>query len=170
VLLLGHPKLRQTATELVQLYRSKDLVEKGFQSIKSLIKLRPLFHYTDPKVQAHVTICMLALLLERTLEHRLRTAGLPMTAPTCISLLSGCNLNQRRTSDGSSIYDITEANPDQLQILDSLGLQSLTDDDSLRGSLTPRAIPTPGATGHRRSSKPRHRRGDPTAGHGGMKR
>lgn len=140
VLLLGHPELPHTAKELVNLYRIKDTVEKDFQTIKSLIKLRPIFSYTDPKVQAHVTICMLALLLQRTLERRLRNAGLPLTAPACIDVLKTCHLNQRR-SDAEPIYDITQINAAQRQILDALELDKLAADEFLRSQIVPRPLP-----------------------------
>jgi hypothetical protein len=146
ILLLGHPELPQSASELVNLYRSKDAVEKDFQTIKSVIKLRPIYSYTDPKVQAHVTLCMLALLLQRNLEHRLRTAGIPLTAPACIDVLKTCHLNQRR-SDDKPLYDITQVNSDQQKILTALGLEQLADDDHLRASITPRCSrPQPSTT------------------------
>ena len=62
-------------------------LEKDFQTIKSLVKLRPIYSYTDPKVQAHVALCILALLVQRSLEQRLRAAGLSLSAPACIDIL-----------------------------------------------------------------------------------
>ncbi|MCK4304946.1 MAG: hypothetical protein KAY24_11980 [Candidatus Eisenbacteria sp.] len=130
VLLLGHPELTHTARQLVDFYRIKDTVEKDFQTIKSCIELRPIYSYTDPKVQAHVTICMLALLLQRTLERRLRSAGQPMTAPACIDVLRTCHLNQRR-ADGEPLYDVTQLSTAQSEILAALGLEHLADEKSL---------------------------------------
>jgi transposase len=136
VLLLGHPDLPHTARQLVNFYRIKDTVEKDFQTIKSCIKLRPIYSYTDPKVQAHVTICMLALLLQRTLERRLKTAGLHLTAPACIEVLRTCHLNQRR-SENEPLYDITQLNSAQREILVALGLEQLADDEHLRAQISP---------------------------------
>jgi AraC-like DNA-binding protein len=151
VLLLGHPELPQSAKELVSFYRIKDTVEKDFQTIKSLIKLRPIYSYTDPKVQAHVTVCMLALLVQRTLERRLRSAGLPLTAPACIDLLKSCHLNQRR-SDDEPLYDITHLDAAQQQILSALGLEQLADDEHLRAVITPRC-PVPSASPKRKQGR-----------------
>lgn len=157
VLLLGHPELTQSASELVNFYRIKDTVEKDFQTIKSLVKLRPIYSYTDPKVQAHVTLCMLALLVQRTLEQRLRTAGLPLTASACVDVLKTCHLNQRR-SDDAPLYDVTELDAAQQQILAVLGLQQLADDDHLRAGITPRR-PAPAASPKRKQGRrPRRRR------------
>ncbi|MCK5802956.1 MAG: hypothetical protein KAI66_09000 [Lentisphaeria bacterium] len=156
VLLLGHPELPQSARELVSFYRIKDTVEKDFQTIKGVIKLRPIYSYTDPKVQAHVTLCMLALLVQRTLEHRLRTAGLPLTAPACIDVLKTCHLNQRRADD-EPLYDITQLDAAQQQVLAALGLEQLADDEHLRARITPRCL-APSASPERKQGRRSRRR------------
>jgi hypothetical protein len=125
VLLLGHPDLPQTAAELVGLYRGKDVVEKDFQTIKGFISLRPLFHYTDPKVIAHVTVCMLALLVERTLRNRLRAAGLDISACTALEILADCRLTERAAPDGASFYSLTSLNTEQDRLLVALALSHL---------------------------------------------
>jgi len=158
VLLLGHPELPQSAMELVNFYRIKDTVEKDFQTIKSLLKLRPIYSYTDPKVQAHVTLCMLALLVQRTLEDRLRTAGLPLTAPACIDVLKSCHLNQRRSDDNEPLYDVTQLDAAQQQVLAALELEQIADDEHLRARITPRrpaSTPSPERKQRRRSRRRR---------------
>ena len=138
VLLLGHPELPHTAEQLVNLYRAKDMIEKDFQTIKSVVKIRPIYSYTDPKVQAHVTVCMLALLLERTIKNRLREADLPMSAAECTEVLSTCHLNERRTAD-MPLYDITQVTERQRRILSALGMEHLCDDRHMRERISPRA-------------------------------
>lgn len=91
VVLVAHPDLPHSAAELCVLYRAKDAVEKDFQVIKSLIKLRPVRHRTDRKVRAHVTLCMLALLLERSLKRQLKGK---YTAGAALEHLGSCHLNR----------------------------------------------------------------------------
>ncbi|MFH1468757.1 MAG: hypothetical protein ABIO70_30495 [Pseudomonadota bacterium] len=69
-----------SAEQLVLLYFSKDVVEKDFQTIKSELDLRPIRHRTDLKVCAHVSLCMLALLLQRVAEQLMAAEGAPRTA------------------------------------------------------------------------------------------
>jgi len=140
VLLLGHPELEHSGVELVDSYRGKDVVEKGFQSIKAIAELRPIYHYRDSKVQAHVTLCMLALLLMRSLEQRFRDAGVAMTASACIEALAPVHLNLRAPTNGQAIYDITRPNADQRDILSALELGGLADDKVLRPKITPRPV------------------------------
>lgn len=139
VLLLGHPDLTHSATELVQHYRGKDVVEKDFQTIKSLVKLRPIFSYTDPKVLAHITICMLALLLLRTLTTRLANTQAPVSAQAAIEILEDCRLNQRDTDAGTPVYHLTRLNQEQEEILSRLNLAQLADQGHVSAAITPRS-------------------------------
>jgi transposase len=140
VLLVAHPELRHSAVDLVQLYRDKDTVEKDFRTIKSVLELRPVFHYTDPKVHAHVTLCILALLLERTLEERLRRSSQPLTtAPACFEELAGVHLNLLRSdADEEPAYCLTEPTQAQNALLRSLRLTHLIDDEEIATRIHPR--------------------------------
>lgn len=139
VLLVAHPELPQTAAELVSLYRAKDAVEKDFQTIKSDLELRPIFHHTDPKVRAHVSLCMLALLLERSLEQRLRKAGAPMTAPACFEELAGGHLNMVATGPDEAVaYIATEPSAEHRHLLERLRLDHLVEHDKMVARIQPR--------------------------------
>jgi len=141
VLLIAHPQLSLSAAELVQLYYAKDAVEKDFQTIKSVVKLRPVFHHTDPKVRAHVTLCMLALLVERTLEQRLSSTPVAMSATACFERLTGCHLNLVRASpDAPTQYVLTETTQAQRAILRSLRLGELVEEEVVQVRLTPRNL------------------------------
>ena len=53
------------AVATVGLYKSLARVERAFRSLKSIdLELRPVFHWTAPRVRAHVLLCMLAYYLE----------------------------------------------------------------------------------------------------------
>ena len=140
VLLVAHPEIVRGAAELVQLYRDKDAVEKDFQTIKTELRLRPVFHHTDPKVRAHLSLCMLALLLERSLEQRLRQVDAPMTAPACFEELSTCYLNVLETSPSTDpAYALTTPSAEQRAVLERLGLLGLIDEDGLVERIRPRS-------------------------------
>lgn len=76
-LLVGHPLLQMDAAEAIAAYRQKNVVEADFCTIKSVLQLRPTFHWTDAKIQSHVTLCILALLVERAIETTLAASSLP---------------------------------------------------------------------------------------------
>jgi hypothetical protein len=136
-LLVAHPEVSMSASALCQLYRAKDTVEKDFQVIKSFIKLRPIWHRSDAKVRAHVTVCMLALLLERTLDRRLQD----MTAVMALQALTTCCLNRFEDGAGNSHYAVTQPDAEQRTILGKLQLQDLAEGADLIEGLRPRRTP-----------------------------
>jgi transposase len=137
--LVGHKALSQNAQELVDIYHAKDAVEKDFHEIKSVVKVRPVRHRTNPKVRAHVTLCMLALLLNRTLEHRLASVGMKLTASCALEQLKNRHLNMIKVTDEvESFYTVTECNDEHIRILDALGLSALADDDEVARMIMPR--------------------------------
>lgn len=135
-LIVAHPDVLGSAEEIVSLYFAKDRVEKDFQTIKSVLDLRPVNHQTDPKVRAHVTICMLALLLQLSIEQRIRQAGLEMTGASALDTLESARLNLFAGRVG--VYSVTEPDTDQRRVLKALNLQQLADDERLNEILHPR--------------------------------
>jgi hypothetical protein len=64
------------AAQVVATYRSLARAERDFRSIKSIdVDLRPIHHWTQDRVRAHVLICMLAAYL----AWHLRQAWAPLT-------------------------------------------------------------------------------------------
>src|SRR5665811_1510805 len=64
------------AAKVVATYKSLARVERDFRSIKSIdLDLRPIHHWTETRVRAHVFICMLAAYL----TWHLRAAWAPLT-------------------------------------------------------------------------------------------
>ena len=143
LLFVCHPELTQSGAEIAAAYRRRDLVEKDFQTIKGEIKLRPIYHYKDSKVSAHVTLCMLALLLERVLQSKLRAANQSITAKSCFELLQTCHLNRHRGAEGQSLYyTLTVPTDEQRRILSALGLDRLVSEEAVQRATTPRLIAT----------------------------
>lgn len=135
IIIAAHPQLPHTATQLIQLYRDKDMVEKDFGIIKGLVELRPIRHRTEKKVRAHVTICMLALLLERTLNKKLRQH---CSARIALELFETCRLNRYAIGDSDSAYFLTALKPEQQRLLHALRMQELADDGYLTDMISPR--------------------------------
>jgi hypothetical protein len=59
------PAAQSDAVATVRAYKSLSSVEHAFRSLKTVdLELRPVFHWTAPRVRAHVLLCMLAYYLE----------------------------------------------------------------------------------------------------------
>jgi hypothetical protein len=59
-----------TAEDLALGYKQLMRVEQCWRQLKSGLRMRPVFHFRPWRIQAHVTIAMLALLVERIAEIR----------------------------------------------------------------------------------------------------
>ena len=65
VLRTNVPANRLDTAEVVKAYKSLSRVERAFRCLKTGdLELRPVFHWTAPRVRAHVLLCMLAYYLE----------------------------------------------------------------------------------------------------------
>src|SRR6478609_9374574 len=69
------PKKLLDDAATVGAYKGLARVERAFRSLKTVdIHLRPIFHWTPPRVRAHVLLCMLAY----HVEHHIRARLAPM--------------------------------------------------------------------------------------------
>ena len=69
---------------------------------------------------------LLALLVQRWMEHHLRTVGLPLTAKVCLETLKTSYINELRAPWGDS-FTLTDTNDEQRAILRALDLEHLAD-------------------------------------------
>ena len=66
-------KETMTAEQLVSTYKSLAQVERAFRSMKSIdLHVRPIYHFNDDRIRAHVFLCMLAYDVEWHMRDRLR--------------------------------------------------------------------------------------------------
>jgi hypothetical protein len=72
VLRTNLPKERLDTPGVVLAYKSLGHVERAFRHFKlSDLEVRPIFHYTEGRVRAHLLLCMLAYLLQCTMQQAL---------------------------------------------------------------------------------------------------
>jgi transposase len=73
VLLLESTDMTMPPQEIVKQYKGLAEIEGGWRSLKSSLILRPVYHWTERRIRAHVFICVLALQLERYIRNKLKT-------------------------------------------------------------------------------------------------
>ncbi len=67
------PKDQLDAGATVAAYKSLAHVERAFRSMKTVdLNVRPVFHYSETRVRAHVFLCMLAYYVEWHMRQRLK--------------------------------------------------------------------------------------------------
>jgi transposase len=63
------------ASEVALAYKGLWMVERAFRELKSSLEVRPVYHFTERRVRAHVFICFLAFHLECVMHEHLRASG-----------------------------------------------------------------------------------------------
>ena len=74
--------------EVIESYKDLIEVERAFRTMKSVLDLRPMYHWLEPRVRAHVLICYLAFLIERYVELKLRNHKAGFSALSAFENLS----------------------------------------------------------------------------------
>jgi len=113
--------------DLWRMYMQLVEVEEAFRTQKSELKIRPIWHQTEDRVQAHLLFSFLAYALWKTLQAWMERAGLGRGARTVMEELSrikACDVILP-TSSGRPIKLCCVTRPDAAQraLLDRLGLR-----------------------------------------------
>jgi hypothetical protein len=58
-----------TGDDLAAAYKQLVAVERGWRDTKGALRLRPVYHYREDRIRAHVQLCWLTLLLIRVAEN-----------------------------------------------------------------------------------------------------
>ena len=98
-------------------YKSLLMIESCFRSMKTTgLKLRPMYHWSRSRIEAHVTCCVIAMLLQRAAELRCRRPWRQIERE-----LSGIKVLCYQTKN-VSIVQSTKLRKSQQEILTSLGI------------------------------------------------
>ena len=107
--------------EIIQTYIDKWKVESAFKYIKSQIKLRPIYHFSENRVKAHIFICILAYLIRSIIEFKLRNLRLKTSYSELISELSKIKLVELKSHN--SVEKIVSKYPQKIKnILNKLNI------------------------------------------------
>ena len=63
--------------EVYEVYQNLWNVERSFRITKGTLDVRPMFHFTPRRIEAHVCICFIALKVYKELERLLKLSGCP---------------------------------------------------------------------------------------------
>jgi transposase len=120
VLMLETTDLELPAEEIVKRYKELAEIERGWRALKSSLLLRPVYHWTEPRIRAHIFICVLALQLERWMRNRLR----PVSVKKALQLLQQIKVGEL-TVNGKTVSMATRLTAEQKEILRKLGVKPI---------------------------------------------
>jgi len=92
-------------------YKQLMEVERAFRTLKTTLDLRPVYHRKDERIEAHVFLCFLALLLVRVAERKTNLAWDHIKAQ-----MERLHLGEFFSKEGR-VLQTTEPTPEQVNIL-----------------------------------------------------
>ena len=118
-------------------------VEQAFKELKGDLAIRPIYHQTDERIEAHIFVAFLAYCLQVTLKQRLRSLAPGLTPRSVLEKMAAIQMVDVHlpTTDGRTVMlsRYTEPEMDQTILLQQLKLSlpaqpppRITADDALR--------------------------------------
>lgn len=77
---------RLQPSEVVAQYRGLWVVERAFRVSKGTIETRPIFHFTERRIEAHVCLCFVAFKIYKELERIVSLLKLEMSVDTVLKI------------------------------------------------------------------------------------
>jgi hypothetical protein len=114
-----------SATDAVRLYKELSDVERAFANLKDVIDMRPIYHRTDHRVEAHIFVAALAFLLHRAIEKKLKAAGLDLSATAALNALKSVRVVDIDLGDGTTKRCVTRGTQRAAAVLRALAITDL---------------------------------------------
>ena len=106
-----------TSEDMALGYKQLQRVEESWRTMKSGLRMRPVFHWAPHRIHAHIAISVLSLLLERTIEHACQD-----TWRNIRDDLKHIQLAQLLSPNGT-VWQVTEPTPAAANRLKLLGIR-----------------------------------------------
>ena len=99
-------------------------VEQAFKELKDDLAIRPIYHQTDERIEAHIFVAFIAYCLQVTLKQRLRVLAPGLTPRSVLEKMAAVQMVDVHvpTTDGRMIVlsRYTEPEADQALLLQQL--------------------------------------------------
>jgi transposase len=114
-----------SAVDAVCLYKELADVERSFANLKDVIDMRPIYHQTPERVQAHILVAALAHLLHRAIENKLKASRLDLSATEALTILKSVRVVDIALGDGTTKRSVTHGTQRAAAVLRALGITNL---------------------------------------------
>lgn len=113
--------------KVVESYKNLQEVETLFDDLKHFVDIHPVRHRLGPRVQAHVFLCMLALLLKRIFEIDClggKAVTAPLEAVAQAKLVNYRVKMSERSSRTRNFWKVTTITPEQQRYFSLVGIKN----------------------------------------------
>ena len=111
-------------TEVLDQYKHLFQIEHTFRTFKSHLEMRPMFHWTDKRIEGHICLCYIAYTLQHYVLQKLSTFPIPVTEGILRQMLDHMQVSLLRHND-NKVYLRSAQQAHEVSLQKSLGLKSL---------------------------------------------
>lgn len=104
------------ATNVIEQYHGLWVVERAFRITKGSLEARPIFHFTERRIEAHICICFVAYKLYKELERLLRTLGIHLSVDKALDIAKTISTVTVALPDGTQDTRIMLMTEEQRQL------------------------------------------------------
>lgn len=112
--------------EVLSAYKQLYKIEQTFRTFKSYLETRPMFHWTQKRIEGHLCLCYIAFTMLNYLGNRLKREGIKLSENKIRDTLSKMQLSLL-DNDGEKMYLRSNLNDDMKNILKVLKLKRIPD-------------------------------------------
>lgn len=113
-----------SSKECISQYHGLWVVERAFRISKGTLDMRPVFHFTEKRIEAHVCMCFVALKVYKELERLLKVLKFSKSVDEVIKIaktISSVTIRIGNDSKTKTLF-LTEEQQNLIPIFDALGI------------------------------------------------
>lgn len=103
--------------EIYEEYRRLWVIEESFRINKHNLKMRPIYHFTPNRIQAHILLCYMVFTLIRHLQYQLKKSDESMSVGRIVEALRNVQASILRDTDDGSRYKMLSALSEDAKII-----------------------------------------------------
>jgi len=101
------------AVDVISQYHGLWVVERAFRIGKGTLEMRPMFHFTEKRIEAHICICFVAYKVYKELERVIRGLDMKMSVDKVLSIAKTITTLRIRLPNGSTYTETLYTTPQQ---------------------------------------------------------
>ena len=110
--------------KILEQYKQLFKIEHTFRVFKSHLEARPMFHWTDKRIEGHICLCYIAYSLLNWVLQKLKDFPIPITENILRKMLSKMQVSLIQ-HNGKKIYLRSAQQPHEANLQQKLGLRTL---------------------------------------------
>ena len=113
-----------TVEQILDNYRHLYQIEHSFRTFKSHLETRPMFHWTDKRIEGHICLCYIAYSLQTFVQNKLLNSGISLSEKQIRKAVDSMQVSLIKNKDNQ--FFLRSANKNHVDVIvNRMGLKKL---------------------------------------------